>query len=166
MPIPSRRYKVKKRTIVAIVFAVLLAASAYAQTTDSAKYVPKPNEECYGTWINEKSINQGHIQKKVSTPDGNKDYLNVSDSAPIFEDEQQIYAKWTDSEGNIWYKTFGTVVAGAYKGTKWQELDKLSHSATVWEYVFTIVPEFDPEYYPTKVDSQEMLYRIFYRVGN
>ena len=125
---------------------VLFGGHCYAQN-----YVPTANEEFYGTWINDKTINAGHIQKKISTPGGNKDYLEVSDSVPVFEDEQQVYAKWTDTEGNIWYKIFGTVKAGAYKGTKWQELDKLSKSATVWEYVFAIVSDFNPNSYPTKV---------------
>ena len=126
-------------------------------------YVPTKNEECYGTWINDKTINQGHIQKKVCGPDGNKDYSEISDPTPVFEDEQQIDSKWTDAEGNIWYKTYGTVKAGAYKGTKWQELDKLSKSATVWEYVFCIVADFSPNNYPSEVSPTNGNYRIFYR---
>jgi len=143
----------------AVILLSLIPFGAIAQ----GKYVPKANEELYGTWINDKSINDQHIQKQISTSDGDKCYLEVSDSVSFFEDEWQIYSKWTDSEGNIWYKIFGTVKAGAYEGTKWQELAKLSKSSTVWEYVYTIVYEFDPNLYPTKVDPKEGYYRILYR---
>ncbi|HET6486365.1 MAG TPA: hypothetical protein VFH83_08090 [Spirochaetia bacterium] len=149
-----------RRTFACLVaLAVMVAVSGLAQD----KYVPRADEECYGTWINDKTINQGHIQKKICTADGNKDYLQVSDATPWFEDDQQIDAKWTDSDGNIWYKTFGAVRAGAGIGTKWQELDKLSQSATVWEYEFAIVKDFSPDGYPSKVDSDDLRYRIFYR---
>ena len=42
------------------------------------KYVPKANEELYGTWTNEKTINTFHIQKMVVSADGFKEYRNVS----------------------------------------------------------------------------------------
>ena len=142
----------------AILFS-LIAFGANAQD----KYVPKSNEELYGTWINDKSINADDIQKQVSTPQGNKEYFKASDTVPVFDQEQQIYAKWTDSEGNTWYKIFGTNKAGAYKGTKWQRLYTLSESATVCEYVYTIVGEFSANSYPTKIDAGELHYRIFYR---
>ena len=106
---------------------LLIAASARAQDP----YVPTPNEEFYGTWINDKTINADHIQKKISTPEGNQDFLRVTDTQPVFSDTQQIDSKWTDSDGNIWYKIHGTVVSGAYQATKWQELDKLIKNATV-----------------------------------
>jgi poly-D-alanine transfer protein DltD len=150
------------RSVLAISF-VLLALMLLGGYSFAQNYVPKPNEECYGTWINDKSINQGHIQKKICSADGNKDFLEVDGSSPLFEDEQHIYSKWIDPDKNIWYKTYGTVRKGAYLGTKWQELDKLSKGATVWEYVFVIVSQFDASYYPAKVDPKDTYYRVFYR---
>ncbi len=151
----------RNRPIPPILFAGTIALLTVACAPKA--YVPKANEEFYGTWINEKTINDGHIQKKISNADGNLDFFNVSDTKALFEDRQEIDSKWTDSEGNIWYKIHGTVSAGLYVGTKWQELDKLSKSATIWEYVYAIVPQFDPKLYPTRIDPSGPNYRVFYR---
>ena len=101
-----------------------------------------------------------------------------------------IDSKWTDSEGNVWYKTFGENSSGIYSGDHWQELDKISKSG-VWEReLTTLEPEcaatcwrqkqsnaayplvYDPTYYPTKVDPKDTTYsflhnyRILYRTGD
>src|SRR5208283_230530 len=89
----------------------------------TGEYIPKPNEELYGTWINEQ--NGGNIflpQGVVFTADGYKLYCSLSDSNPCEVGTSWIDSKWTDSEGNIWYRTFGTNTAGVYKGDSWQEL--------------------------------------------
>ena len=131
------------------------------------KYVPKANEELYGTWTNEQN-SKGifHPQKIVSNADGYKLYTGISDSLAFEEGTMQIDRKWTDSEGNIWYKTFGIVTRGVYKGDRWQELDKLSKSGNVWERALTPLGtmEFNPNYFPTKIDPQQEYYRILYRV--
>ena len=105
----------------------------------------KPKEEIYGTWTNDTSTNtyvimSGHIQKEVITPDGWKQYSKILDTDRLQEGTAQIESKWTDSDGNIWYKRRIIVTAGnlADAGTKDQELDKLSKSATVWESEFAL----------------------------
>ena len=127
------------------------------------KYVAKPNEEVYGTWINEKTINSFHMQKTVSTPNAWKDFTEVKDIVPHDEGTTRIDEKWTDSEGNVWYKTFNTITKGTWKGYKNQALQKISQSGTVMEMVFISVGEFDPKLYPTTVDPKDDNYRIFYR---
>jgi hypothetical protein len=98
------------------------------------KYVAKQNEQLFGTWTNEQNVGSVYDpQKVVIAIDGYKLYSKISDSVPSEENTWQIDSKWTDSEGNIWYKTFGTVTMGTYKGARWQELEKLSKSGTVWE---------------------------------
>ena len=130
----------------------------------SAKYVAKPNEEIYGTWVNEKMS----AQKIVVGPDGGKTYLKLTDTTPYFETAGEIVSKWTDSEGNIWYKCMSARVKGAYANAaaKFTELDKLSKSGTVWESVWTM-PMSDEEIknpkYPTKIDPQDSNYGIYYR---
>jgi hypothetical protein len=119
------------------------------------KYVPTPNEEMNGVWINAKA----DIQKHVNTSDGWKMYVNISDSVPWDVGTGGIDSKWTDSEGNIWYKSFGI----DQNGDKHQELDKLSKSGTVWESVFREVDQFDPKYYPTKIDPMDPNYGIYLR---
>ena len=123
------------------------------------KYVPKPNEEIYGTWTNEKIF----PQKVVNTADGWKQYNYIADSVPLIEGTGTPDSKWTDSEGNIYYKGFDTVTSGTYKGNKFQELDKLSKSGTVWESVSTMVREFEASNYPAKIDPKDSSYRIYYR---
>ena len=103
------------------------------------KYVAKPNEEIYGTWVNKD--NYGGVnspQKEIITADGVKKYDKVSDPTPLQKYTKIIDSKWTDAEGNIWYKTYGTVTDGAYKGWTWQGIDKLSKGATVWELTITV----------------------------
>ena len=43
------------------------------------KYVHKANEELFGTWTNDKTINTFHIQKMVVSAGEFKEYRNVSD---------------------------------------------------------------------------------------
>ncbi|MGD0726410.1 MAG: hypothetical protein ABSB63_12710 [Spirochaetia bacterium] len=148
----------KTRTMLFAALVILLALTLLGGC-GAGKYVPKPNEEVYGTWIN-KSISP---QKEVDTPDGWKQYGLISDPNPESEGTGQITSKWTDSEGNVWYKTLGTVTAGNYKGSKFQTLTKLSKSGTVKESVSLTVEEFDSSGYPTKIDPKEMLYSLYYR---
>lgn len=128
------------------------------------KYVPKANEELYGTWINEKNGGDKYNpQKVVVTADGYTGYSKISDSVPLFAWRLWIDNKWTDLEGNTWYKIFGIGI-GDYEGEKSQELYKLSKSGTVMERAFVAgMGEFSPSYYPTKIDPNSYSYRILYR---
>ena len=146
-----------------LLLVYLLPLAGYAQD----KYVPKANEELYGTWTNEESLGNVYFpQKVVNFPNKYESYSKMSDADPVEVSTLGIGSKWTDTEGNIWYKTFGTVTAGAGEGCHWQELDKLSKSGTVWERVYTVIygVDFDPKYYPTKIDPARQYYGIFYRV--
>lgn len=144
---------------VVLLTAVLLAGCA------TSKYVPKANEELYGTWVNENSL----PQRIVQVPDGWEQYLYTDDSQPFARASAVIVSKWTDAEGNIWYKSFGTITAGLYPGEKFTELDKLSKSGTVWEFVWTM-PTNDRELitlvYPTKIDPKSPEYGIYHRAEN
>jgi hypothetical protein len=76
----------------------------------------------------------------------------------------RIDDKWTDSDGNIWYKSFITIAKGSWKGYKFQDLQKISQFGTVQEIVFISVGELDPKLYPTEIDPKNDNYQIFYRV--
>ena len=87
----------------------------------------------------------------------------VSDSTRIFSWKWWIDSKWTDSEGNIWYKVIGMGL-GLYGGEKSQELYKLSKSGTVMERAINIpVKEFDPTLFPTRIEPKSWTYRILFR---
>lgn len=146
----------------AVILLSIIALGANAQD----KYLPKEHEELCGTWTN--GQNGGdifHPQKAVIIYDGYKLYSKISDSVPLEEGTFGIDSKWTDSDGNVWYKTFGTITGKVYKGYRWQEIDKLSKSGTVWERALNPigVGDFSPGNYPTKIDLNEPFYRILYR---
>ena len=145
------------------VASVALSATLLLGSCGPGKYTPKPNEEISGTWINEKM----DMQKHVYSAGGLKDYLHASDAAPFYEITEQIVAKWTDSEGSIWYKTFDTVTkGGTIGGQKFTTLVKLSKSATVLEDTW-LFPSSDQELqhpkFPMKIDPNSGYYAIYYR---
>ena len=142
---------------------IVLLASILLGGCASGKYVPTANEQLYGTWINEKSINQFHVQKAICTSDGWKEYYNISDTFPLNEGTREIVSKWVDDNGNIWYKTFSTITFGKNTGLKGQELNKLSKSCTVWESVVEPVGEFNSSSFPKKIDPNNWTYNILYR---
>ena len=119
------------------------------------KYSPKPDEELYGTWTNPK----GSLQKFVKASDGWKFYVHVADTSPYDKGTTEIESKWTDSDGNIWYRCFNTNM----NGYKTQELDRLSKGGTVLEFVFRQVDEFDRNSYPNRIDPLDPNYGIYYR---
>ena len=140
--------------------SILLMALSQMGGWSQAKYVPKENEELYGTWTNDQTTD---IKKIVVFAGGWKDYKKVSDTVPFWEGTEQIESKWTDAEGDIWYKTRCTFTSENNRGKKFQELHKLSKSATVKESQRVLVPDFDSIYYPTKVDPRYSDYSIYYR---
>ena len=121
------------------------------------KYIPKPNEEFYGTWTNEKAV----PQRVVIFAGGFKQYNRIGDTVPTYsEGIFKIQSRWQDVEGNIWYKLYGTDLPG---GEKFQSLVKLSKSATVYERVHNFVAEFNPKSFPTKITTDYGTYDIFFR---
>ncbi len=172
----------KSATVRESVFSVVIgdfSASSYPTKIDpneptynifyrvESKYVPKSDEELYGTWTNEQYYGEGdvwHPQRVVVTADGYVGYNKLSDLVPMFIWKLWIDSKWTDADGNIWYRVRGM---GAGKYDKSQELYKLSKSATVMERAFVYVfGDYDASKYPTKIDPNELRYRVLYRAGN
>ena len=131
------------------------------------KYVAKSSEEIYGTWTNDKTVNTFHIQKMVVSADGFKEYANVSSSYPNVEASQQIDSKWTDSNGNIWYKVSGKINTGPWKGQSFKGLEKLGEAGSVLEMVVNAFQgDFNSAKYPDKIEHNSTFnggYRIFYR---
>jgi hypothetical protein len=143
----------------AVVLGLLLFTSiGYAE----GRYAARADEEIYGTWANPNMLRQ----KNVSFADGSRDYVKVNDTAPIFESEAQLASKWIDADGKVWYKRLGIVIAGAYKGAKWQSLERITRSGTVREWVTRTVTDFAPGNYPTVIDTTDSEYCIYYRVGD
>lgn len=155
-----------KMFLISSVLLFIISLGVIAQD----KYIPKENEELYGTWTNEQysGLVSSQPQKMVVTADGYKWYAMISDSVPYEEGTMQIDSKWTDEEGNIWYRTFVTVKTGTWKEWKSQMLVELSKSATVWEctwVLFSPAAEFDPAYYPKKINRSVWSHNIRYRTA-
>jgi hypothetical protein len=139
-----------------VILLALIQIGGWAQ----GKYVPAPNEMFYGTWTNDKIT----PQKTVAFPGGWKNYNLISDANPVEEGTEQIVEKWTDPEGNIWYKSYGTITKGEYIGMKWQSLHKFNKSGTVREYTWAqVFGDFNPTL-PPKIDPTDVEhYRLYYR---
>ena len=122
-----------------VILLVVLGALGFGQE----KYTPKPNEEIYGTWVNE----QMNPPKTIFNPDGTfADYYPASYSKPYEGGTQEIVKTWTDSEGSVYYDTYDTFTFGAgMVGAKTQCLSKVSKSGTVLEFSWVGVGEFGPE---------------------
>jgi hypothetical protein len=153
----------EKAFIITVSLMILITLGSCGQ----GKYVEKSNEELYGTWTNEsyKGISLGSYykpQKVVITPGTYSDYQVLTDTNQAASGKEEVTSKWKDSEGNIWYKVRGSGSVGSYH-FKFQSLHKLSKSATVRELVSILVDEYGPNSYPTKIDSQDNSYRIYYR---
>ena len=148
----------KRRILLLTVVALSLILLAGC---GQGKYLPKPNEELYGTWTNERMPQQ----KSVITASGFKSYTYIGDPDTFIEGTMQIISKSTDSEGNIWYKAFEIYTSGLHglKGQKRQTPYKLSKSGTVLECQPAYVGEFDPKSFPSKLDPKDQFYRIYFR---
>jgi hypothetical protein len=151
----------KVRRLLLFVLLALLILGGCA----TAKYVPKPNEELYGNWTNEYTGNNDNIQKQVYSASGWKDYHLLADTVPVDQGTFQIDSKWTDANGNIWYRSYCTQKTGPAAGFDSQMLSKLSKSATILEWVYKQSSPYAPVSYPTQIDTKSDTYHIFYRTG-
>ena len=129
------------------------------------------DQSFYGIWINTdyvrdyyKGIKIGDY-KIIQNPSGAWiSYFRVDNTTPYCAGDRSVVEKWSDYEGNIWYKTMGTNLAGGLSGYRfgpftYNELHRVSSSGDVWEYVAK------PAHlgWPTEIDPKNPEYRIYYR---
>ena len=86
-------------TLVSLVFFINFAYS-------EEPYVPKENEEYYGTWVNDEYDNVYTWTKWEIKPDGTwTSYSKVqSEYILVGKGTYTLTAKWKDDKGGIWYK--------------------------------------------------------------
>jgi len=148
----------KIRTLVSIlilVLAVLIISEGYA----TEKRVTKRDYKFFsGTRINEEYNSHHFPAKYVIRRDGTFDcYFRTTDTKVAVNGHYVIVEKWTDLEGNIWYKSH-TWEGVMVEGKPWRyELDKVSNSGKVWEYIAL------PGDFPTELDENNFHYHIYYR---
>lgn len=156
----------KRREFAFISVLVLMAAVLVVSCAKKPPYVAKEDEEIYSTWINTSySYIMGtggssrmsiYAQKIIIKPDGKCEvYGSPIDKIPQFTYQYTITDKWTDSDGNIWYKTISKYKTEYQEQTRY-ELNKISNSGRTWEYVGSV------DDHPAKIDPKNSDYHIYY----
>ena len=148
----------KSRTLISGVIIILaIFMGNYAIGED--EYVPSENEEIYGTWVNPEygKTEASFSQKRIINPDGTwEEYSSMADIGYLTW-EYTIIDKWTDSEGNIWYKLNTWYGNKAYGAIPYYDLHRISNSGLTWEFVSSTKD------YPTEIDPDHPMYFIYYR---
>ena len=154
-----------KKTTIACVLAflvtVLICLNSFGDDKEKfGFYVPKDSEEICGTWVNTTyaaGAGYGFYQKWVLYNWGYwEGYYKLTAEFSDMTGTFILVDKWTDSEGNIWYKEFVRQRNNPFPSF---ELDKISKIGTVWEYVFSYKgsPTAD------NMNPKNPYYRIYYR---
>jgi len=148
--------KVRMLLFISILFLVIIMVVGGCATT---KKVSKKDYRFFsGTWINEEYNTHPFMARWVIRPDGTfAGYFRTTDTEKAEIGIYRIVDKWTDSEGNLWYKMHvwpGVMVEGKPDS---YELDRFSDSGNVWEFV-SITGDF-----PTEINENHVRYHIYYR---
>ena len=152
----------RARTLVSILILILAALIvAGSCATGKKAYVATDDEELYGTWVNQ-DYEESYAAKIVVKPDGTWDEYTLSNSnSPFAVTEYAITDKWTDSEGNIWYKflEIHQDVKVLQNPDTYYILSKIDKSGNIWEMLWASID------YPTEFDPDDVRYnyRIRYR---
>lgn len=143
------------------ILIVLAFTLSYAE--EEKGYVPKENEEIYGTWVNENM----RCKKFILKPDGTwAEYNEVSDTEPaksgsyLLSGTFVIEDRWTDSEGNIWYKRKWWLGAKEIRHDSYPfgySLVRISDSGKIGEFHWAYGD------YPDEIDPEAPNYFIYYR---
>jgi hypothetical protein len=144
-------------SILILVFAVLLVVGSCS--TSKKAYVTKEDEKLFGIWTNPDYDETGILSKIVVKSEGTwYEYSRSSNDIPAFKGEYTINEKWTDSEGNILYKTIVTLI-GAEHYRPYYILSKIDKTGNIYEDLWTTV------HMPTDFNPDNVLYnyRIYYR---
>ena len=148
----------KTRALVLILVLICVALIIFESYANDKKAFKKDYKFLAGTWINEEYNSHPHKAKFVLYRDGTFDNYNKTSDTEIHGSGHVIITdKWTDSEGNIWYKMhvwWGDIVEGKPGG---YELDRISKSGKVWEFI-NLTGD-----YPTEMDENFFHYHIYYR---
>jgi hypothetical protein len=136
---------------------LILGAALVAFTgnifAEEKPYVAKDNEEIYGTWVNmDYKPDAVPNQKVIIYPGRFGTFGSAESKTAMVTGSYWITDKWTDSEGNIWYKTEFVEF-----GKKNYELSKISNSGKTREFVYS------SSKYPTKIDPENATYHIYHR---
>ena len=149
-------------SIMILVVVVLIIGGSCA--TGKKAYVAQDDEELYGTWVNPEYENSKvyTAPKIVVKPDGTFDeYALINSDRVVSVLEYTITDKWTDSEGNTWYKlleihTDSKVIQNP---DTYYVLSRIDKTGNIWEMLWASID------YPAEFEPDNVLYnyRIRYR---
>jgi hypothetical protein len=141
-----------KSLLALILCLVLVAISGSALAGGYRKpYFATDKEELYGTWVNKDYVM--YKQKIIFHPHGMQEFFSSAAQKTVIRKARYLITrKWSDPEGNIWYKSHW-VYSYPIEGF---DLIKISNSGKTLEFVF------DYHEYPTKIDPEDDYYRIYY----
>jgi hypothetical protein len=132
----ANRWSILSSLIVILVLFVGCNAKPTSITKNSDSfYYPSWDEPLYGTWINY-DYPEGSYNRNPKTVIHNSGYLEaflkITDTTAPESGVMVIIKKWTDPQGNVWYKTFFR--ANAPGDTLW--LFRISKNNSVSESIF------------------------------
>jgi hypothetical protein len=142
------------KLISGVVSILVLLVFAVSFAEEQKGYVPKEDEEIYGTWVNtDYSGGTDRFQKYVHHSDGRVEVFSFArGTAPSYEAKRQLTRKWADSEGNVWYEaTWERLFWGGY------ELIRISKDGDTLESIY------DLGNYSTEIDPSHVNYYIYHR---
>jgi hypothetical protein len=140
-----------------LLLSVLVFPTSYAK--DKEFFKPSNDDEIFGTWVNTGySGEQTWHQKIVYYPWGHVElYMRIENKNPVWPGTSNLVDKWTDAEGNIWYRDFFRDQYGG--GLALYQLYKISDNGKILEMIWR-QREFPAE---AEMDSSGATYRVFYR---
>ena len=145
------------KSLLALAFILTVVAFSGNAAAEEKAYVPKDNEELYGTWVNPDYNTETFAAKTLLNPDGTILYYWKEESTVVAtRGNFSITDKWSDSEGNVWYKTTYTWKMGGYSESGY-ELARISNSGKTYESVYS-----HPEC-PKELSPKHPSYMIYHR---
>jgi hypothetical protein len=119
---------------------VILVAMVLIASCATRPYVPTEDETLYGIWVNEE-YNEDNTTNAMYIYYGDgrgKSYKKTTDPEPRSECRFTIEEKWTDKEGNTYYRILAKWANPPYEelyATPWYLLVKIHVSGDVMETV-------------------------------
>jgi hypothetical protein len=115
------------------------------------------SEEFFGTWVNPDYNTETLCAKVVCNPDGTQLSFGTIDTTVVrYRGKFSITEKWTDAEGNIWYKVIATSSVGGYSETSYG-LYRIRNSGATMESVGSRAE------YPKELNPKHPSYNIYQR---
>lgn len=143
--------------LISVFFLTILALLAFNRSqsyaSDKKTYVANENEELYGTWVNEDYNGSSKYAIFEWKADGTFIvHRKTTDELPWEDGTYTITDKWTESNGDIWYKVTWDIY---YFGRSGFFLICISNSGSTLESANSFSD------YPTQIDPSNKDYQTY-----